>query len=173
LHRFQKKVVSLYGSARLGEYSLPKRKENGEISDIDEIGGGSENPNKNKAAAASSLFGGQRGLARLRGYTHYELTNHLGNVLAVITDRKLISTAAFYTADVLTLTDYYAFGMQIVERTYNAAAYRYSMNGQEKDTDIDAGGNHTTALYWEYDSRIGRRWNLDTKFKQVFVPPFH
>jgi hypothetical protein len=35
------------------------------------------------------------------------------------------------------------------------------MNGQEKDYDIDAGGNHTTALYWEYDSRIGRRWNLD------------
>jgi hypothetical protein len=33
------------------------------------------------------------------------------------------------------------------------------MNGQEKDTDIDA--HHTTALYWEYDSRIGRRWNLD------------
>jgi hypothetical protein len=169
LHKFQKKVVSLYGSARLGEYSIPKRKENGEISDIDEIGG-SENPNKNKAAAASSPFGGQRGLARLRGYTHYELTNHLGNVLAVVTDRKLISTNAFYVADVLTLTDYYAFGMQIVERTYNAPAYRYSMNGQEKDYDIDAGGNHTTALYWEYDSRIARRWNTDPIVKEWEAP---
>jgi hypothetical protein len=64
-------------------------------------------------------------------------------------------------ADIVSLQDYYAFGMTMPERTYNADAYRYSINGQEKDTDIDASGNHTTALYWEYDSRIGRRWNLD------------
>ena len=35
----------------------------------------------------------------------------------------------------------------------------YGFNGQEKSPEIADG--HTTALYWEYDSRIGRRWNVD------------
>jgi hypothetical protein len=37
--------------------------------------------------------------------------------------------------------------------------YRYGMNTQEKSPELQA--FHTTALYWEYDSRIGRRWNVD------------
>jgi len=50
-------------------------------------------------------------------------------------------------------------------RSYQAGSgsYRYSINGQEKSTEIDANGNITTAQFWEYDSRIGRRWNLDPK----------
>jgi RHS repeat-associated protein len=40
-------------------------------------------------------------------------------------------------------------------------SYRYGFNGQEKSTEINE--NLTTAKYWEYDSRIGRRWNLDPK----------
>ncbi len=39
--------------------------------------------------------------------------------------------------------------------------YRYGFNGQEKSDEI--GGGLSTAEYWEYDSRIGRRWNLDPK----------
>jgi hypothetical protein len=39
----------------------------------------------------------------------------------------------------------------------------YSINGQEKDKELNE--NITTALYWEYDSRIGRRWNLDPATK--------
>jgi len=37
--------------------------------------------------------------------------------------------------------------------------YRYGFNTQEKDEEIAKG--HYTAEYWEYDSRLGRRWNLD------------
>lgn len=44
-----------------------------------------------------------------------------------------------------------------------AASYRYSINGQEKESELNE--NITTALYWEYDSRIGRRWNLDPVVK--------
>jgi hypothetical protein len=40
-----------------------------------------------------------------------------------------------------------------------ASPYRYSINGQEKDLELNE--NITTAEYWEYDSRIGRRWNVD------------
>ena len=47
-------------------------------------------------------------------------------------------------------------------RTFTtASSYRYGFNGQEKSTEIDANGNHTTATFWEYDSRIVRRWNID------------
>jgi hypothetical protein len=36
------------------------------------------------------------------------------------------------------------------------------MNGQENDDEITGKhGSHTSAEYWEYDTRLGRRWNLD------------
>ena len=50
-------------------------------------------------------------------------------------------------------------------RKYNSgSAYRYGFNGQENRDEIAAG--LTTAMYWEYDSRIGRRWNVDPEFKK-------
>ena len=42
-------------------------------------------------------------------------------------------------------------------------SYRFSFNGQEKVDEISGAGNHNTALFWEYDTRLGRRWNLDPK----------
>jgi len=39
----------------------------------------------------------------------------------------------------------------------------FAFNGQEKTDEISGVGNHTAALYWEYDTRLGRRWNLDPK----------
>jgi hypothetical protein len=56
-------------------------------------------------------------------------------------------------------------------RKYQAGSesYRYSINGQEKDTELNE--NITTALYWEYDSRIGRRWNVDPK-PNVSLSPY-
>lgn len=61
-------------------------------------------------------------------------------------------------------TSYYPFGMVMPERKYVATnSYRYGFNGQEKSTEIESGGNLYTAQFWEYDSRIGRRWNLDPK----------
>ena len=41
---------------------------------------------------------------------------------------------------------------------------RYGFNKQEKDNEISGGdGNNYTATFWEYDARLGRRWNLDPK----------
>jgi RHS repeat-associated protein len=39
--------------------------------------------------------------------------------------------------------------------------YRFGFNGQEKDNEIAGVGNHNTAEFWEYDTRLGRRWNVD------------
>ena len=55
-------------------------------------------------------------------------------------------------------------------RKYSAgSAYRYGFNGQEKSDEIGEG--LTTAMYWEYDSRIGRRWNVDPIGKSTQIDP--
>ena len=60
--------------------------------------------------------------------------------------------------------DYYPFGMEMPGRSFTAeTGYRYGFNGQEKVDEICGDGNHNTALFWEYDTRLGRRWNLDPK----------
>jgi len=41
--------------------------------------------------------------------------------------------------------------------------YRFGFNGQEKDNEIAGIGNSNTAQFWQYDTRLGRRWNLDPK----------
>lgn len=69
--------------------------------------------------------------------------------------------------------DYYPFGMQMPGRTFVADTtnnYRYSMNGQEKDDEIYGTGNSYTAEYWQYDSRLGRRWNVDPVVKSYESP---
>ena len=63
------------------------------------------------------------------GKKQYELTNHLGNVLATITDKKIgVSLASdsslidHYEADVQTAQDYYPFGMIMPGRMFTALA---------------------------------------------------
>jgi RHS repeat-associated protein len=78
-------------------------------------------------------------------------------------------TVDYYNADVVTANDYYPFGMQMPGRKYsNGGSYRYSINGQEKEKELNE--NITTAQYWEYDSRIGRRWNADPIVKEWESP---
>jgi hypothetical protein len=68
-------------------------------------------------------------------------------------------------ADVITVNDYYSGGMLLPGRTYQAgsASYRFGFNSHEKSDEISGVGNHTTALFGEYDTRLVRRWNPDPK----------
>jgi RHS repeat-associated protein len=67
--------------------------------------------------------------------------------------------------------NYYPFGMGMSGRTFAAEnAYRYGFNGQEKSTELDPSGNSMTAEFWQYDSRIGRRWNIDPVIKKHESP---
>ena len=59
--------------------------------------------------------------------------------------------------------DYYPFGSEKPGRSFASGFYQYSVNGQEKIDEISGEGNHNTAQFWEYDTRLGRRWNLDPK----------
>lgn len=40
---------------------------------------------------------------------------------------------------------------------------RFGFNGQERDNSVYGEGNAYTAAFWEYDPRLGRRWNMDPK----------
>ncbi len=62
--------------------------------------------------------------------------------------------------------------MQMPGRKYQQgnSKYRYSINGQEKETELNE--NITTAEFWEYDSRIVRRWNIDPK-PNISLSPYN
>ena len=52
------------------------------------------------------------------------------------------------------------------ERTYTSASgYRFGFGGQEKDDEVKGNANSYTAEYWQYDARLGRRWNRDPVVK--------
>ncbi len=62
--------------------------------------------------------------------------------------------------------DYYPFGMEMVGRLGSIEEYRYGFQGQEKDDEIfSSSGTIYTAEFWQYDCRIGRRWNIDPVVK--------
>ena len=55
------------------------------------------------------------------------------------------------------------FSLSLPKLGCKIGGYRFAFNGQEKTDEIAGVGNHNTALFWEYDTRTGRRWNLDPK----------
>jgi RHS repeat-associated protein len=103
-------------------------------------------------------------VSRTMGLKSYELTDHLGNVLTTISNRKkrLPGTSPAFEAVIETAQDYYPFGSLMPGRKYNAGEYRFGFNGQEKDDEI-AGvtGSHVSFKYRIYDSRIARFFTID------------
>ncbi|MFT3676813.1 MAG: RHS repeat-associated core domain-containing protein [Chitinophagaceae bacterium] len=169
--------VPLYGSSRLGVWR-PDR-------EVETTGW--------ELFETEAMMGTGNGL-RLeqwsRGRTQFELTNHLGNVLVTISDRKLpvvdesvticddayyfycYSPVTHYTADVLTANDYYPFGMGMPGRKYSEDEYRYGFNGKEKDSDI----NSLTAYDYGfriYNPAIGRFLSVDPLIKEYpYLTPY-
>jgi RHS repeat-associated protein len=131
----------LYGSSRLG-----MRQVNELLVEKDEI--------KEFDQAYSS---------RNLGEKSYELSNHLGNVLAVVSDKK----KADGTADVVAVYDYYPFGMTMPGRSLSGD-YRYGFGGHEKDDEVKGNGNHISFGDYGYDPRISRRWRPDP-IDQIFI----
>ena len=100
------------------------------------------------------------------GNTYYEGLNQSGSVSIVFKDRRLQiangNNIGYYTADVFSASSFYAFG-SLQPGRQSGSFGRNGFNGQERSTEIDVNGNHNTAEFWEYDARIGRRWNKDPK----------
>ena len=98
------------------------------------------------------------------GDKRFEITNHLGNVNAVITDRKIYSgpgAASLYEPVTLMKADYYPFGMEMPGRNSNTSEYRFAYNGMEKDPEMKGEGNSYTTEFRQYDPRLGRWMSLD------------
>jgi hypothetical protein len=105
------------------------------------------------------------------GKKHYELADWLGNIRVLINDKKtpMGSNAndMTYNPQTVSVSSFWPFGnfsahWRMLYKSYESG-YRYGFNGQEKVDEISGTGNHNTALFWEYDTRLGRRWNLDPK----------
>ncbi|QXP58414.1 3-coathanger stack domain-containing protein [Olleya sp. HaHaR_3_96] len=94
------------------------------------------------------------------GDKRYELSNHLGNVLSVVTDRKFydetVTDGNPFKADVIAFNDYYPGGMLLPNRHGSSDSYRYGFQGQEKDDEIKGEGNSVNFKYRMHDPRINR-----------------
>ena len=94
--------------------------------------------------------------------SNYELTDHLGNVRAVISKKK------DKTADILSYADYYPFGWKIPGRQSSSSnGYRFGYQGQFAEEDKETGLNQFEARL--YDPRIGR-WLTTDPAGQFFSP---
>lgn len=156
----------LYGSARLGVYSNKKtlaiikfdaNLNNGEFSESSISYIYLANPSYN-------LWFYEKGVR------NYELSNHLGNVLAVISDKRIpicvADTLNHYIADVISMTDYSAFGAPLAGRSFNGGKYRYGFNGKEKDDEVVGAGNCIAYELRIYDPRLGRFNSIDPRQRE-------
>ena len=112
---------------------------------------------------------------RKLSHKQYELTNHLGNVLSTVLDRKTpvtssggsggSTTITHYEGDVLFASDYYPFGSPMSwttsdssgGRLYSGGGYRFGFNGKENDRE-------TQTQYFDfrtYFQKLGRFSSVD------------
>jgi RHS repeat-associated protein len=105
-----------------------------------------------------------------RGSKRYELTNHLGNVLTTISDKRILvdvnanDTVDFYISDIISATDYYPFGSPMPGRqwsvysTLDSADYRYGFNGKEADSEFNSNYDFVARIY---NPQIARWLSVD------------
>jgi RHS repeat-associated protein len=86
------------------------------------------------------------------GAKNYELSNHLGNVLATIGDKTIFNTD-HYNSIVYSAQLYYPFGWEIPTLSYTAKKYRFGFNGKEDDREWHA-QDYGFRLYTPRESRF-------------------
>ena len=103
----------------------------------------------------------------VRGKKRYELSNHLGNVLAVVQDRKRAIQATrsqflgYYVPYIVETHDYYAYGSLMEDRGFSTESYRFGFQGQEGDDEVSGEGNSWNYKYRMHDARLGRFFAVD------------
>jgi len=98
------------------------------------------------------------------------VSDHLGNVRATFSDKRLAYVASLtnedpitdFELDVTSWTDYYAFGAIMPGRNATTPAYRYGFNGMEKDDELKStSGSSYDFGARIYDPRVGRWLSRD------------
>jgi len=95
---------------------------------------------------------------------NYELTDHLGNVCAVVSGRLLDGNGggSAKQPELISASGYEPFGSLLPGRNFSTSSYRYGFQGQEKDDEINgATGTSYAFEYRIHDPRIGRFLSLD------------
>ena len=111
-------------------------------------------------------------------HKQYEQSNHLGNVLVTLSDRKFPVKVdgywEYYDPNVLSYSDYYPFGSLMPNRhSGSTAEYRFGFNGKESDDEIKGVKNSYDFGARIYDPRIGRFLSIDPIFKDYpFMSPY-
>ena len=104
------------------------------------------------------------------GSRNYELSNHLGNILSVVSDKPIPhddggGVSDYFLADIRQSTDYSPFGVQLSGRNhYKTGVWKdYSMGfqGQLEDDEIKGEGNSLNYEYRMHDPRLGRFFAID------------
>jgi RHS repeat-associated protein len=102
------------------------------------------------------------------GKRSYELSNHLGNVLTVVSDRKIPvdsntdGTVDYYEANIISYSDYYPFGSLMPGRHGSVGdSYRYGFQNQEGDPEVKGEGNSVNYSFRMHDPRLGRFFAID------------
>ncbi len=124
--------INIYGSARIGSYNL--------------------NEIVQTETAVRDSF--------LRGLKRYEIVNHSGDVQAVVSDKR-VRTSSVSSADIISATDYYPFGMVMPNRSFGTRTYRYGFQGMECDSAVAGDGNSYTTEFRQYDPRVCRWMSVD------------
>ena len=101
----------------------------------------------------------------------YTISNHLGNVLTVFSDKKVPilsgdgTTVIGYNPTIISTSDYSPFGVELNGRT-SVGSYRYGYNGMELDNEVSGQGNSYTTEFRQYDPRLGRWKSMDPLMAQ-------
>ncbi len=135
---------NLYGSSMLG------------IEKVEEVIASTESNNVDINTQQQRVVGDKR----------FYMQNHLGNVLATVTDRKLPEFdlgegLAYYKPDVVSYSDYSPFGVTWRD---GGETGKYGFNGMEKDDEIKGKGNSYDFGARMYDSRVGRWLSRDPSY---------
>jgi len=107
-----------------------------------------------------------------RGGMEYYLVGHTGNTMAVVSDKRLPVDSNndgkidYYLPDVASATYTSTYGATV--KSYNGDSIIYGLNGQKRSFEISKTAQ--TALFWEYDGDVGKRWNVDSKPNINFSP---
>src|SRR5690554_5697315 len=148
---------NIYGSSRIG------KEQRGEIiasSDLNLV---------NINTATQNIIGDK----------YFEMSNHLGNVLEVVSDRKLPvndgnGNIDYFLADVVSYSDYYPGGMVMPGRSGNSSSYDYGFNGMLKDDEVKGEGNSYDFGARMYDPRVMRWLTRDPlEDKYPYLSPYN
>ena len=117
---------------------------------------------RNGQVIENTIYGnGRLGVRKSDGSHLYQLTDHLGNVRAVVGRNAAGQAMALTSA-----TDYYPFGMPMPDRNVEGD-YRYGYQGEFAETDKETGMPAFELRLW--DARIGR-WLTVDPYSQYHSP---